>query len=195
MSLLSRSPLSSLSIDPLLNSPLQLAYAVLLALLIVYSSEVPDGLRKFADTLLGRILGILWIYLVVEGMGWLFGLFTAMAFLTVIYLSPHSRWMGGVEGFQSAFGGTLPRSPPSAVEGFLSAGGKLPQGSRREEEGFLSAGGKLPRSPPSEEEGFQGLSGIVEKERIGKRWFVERVLGEHPISISTEKVTTLPVQD
>jgi len=177
MSLLSRSPLSSLSIDPLLNSPLQLAYAVLLALLIVYSSEVPDGLRKFADTLLGRILGILWIYLVVEGMGWLFGLFTAMAFLTVIYLSPHSRWMGGVEGFQSAFGGTLPRSPPSAVEG------------------FLSAGGKLPRSPPSEEEGFQGSSGIVEKDRIGKRWFVERVLGEHPISISTEKVTTLPVQD
>lgn len=161
MSLLSRSPLSSLSIDPLLNSPLQLAYAVLLALLIVYSSEVPDGLRKFADTLLGRILGILWIYLVVEGMGWLFGLFTAMAFLTVIYLSPHSLWMGGVEGFQSAFGG------------------KLPQGSRREEA----------------EEGFHGSSGIVEKERIGKRWFVERVLGEHPISISTEKVATLPVQE
>jgi hypothetical protein len=177
MSLLSRSPLSSLSIDPLLNSPLQLAYAVLLALLIVYSSAVPDGLRKFADTLLGRILGILWIYLVVEGMGWLFGLFTAMAFLTVIYLSPHSRWMGSEEGFLSA------------------KGGQLPKGSLREREGFQSADGQLPRSPPKAQEGFHGSSGIVEKERIGKRWFVERVLGEHPISISTEKVTTLPVQD
>ncbi len=200
MSLLPRSPLSSLSLEPLLNSPFQLAYAVLLALLIVYSSAVSDDLRRFADTLLGRILGVLWIFLVVEGMGWLFGLFTAMAFLTVIYLSPHARWMGmrsGVEeGFLSA-GGQLPRSPPSAEEGFTPSpkAGGLPQGSLREHEGFLSAGGQLPRSPPSAEEGFHSSSGVVEKERIGKRWFVERVLGEHPISIATEKVTTLPVQD
>jgi hypothetical protein len=133
--------LPSLSFAPLLESPPKLVYGVLLALLIVYSSVVPDGVRLFADTLLGRLFGILWIYLTVEGLGWLFGLFTALAFLMVIYLSPRD-----------------PHSP--FTEGFHGGGG-----------------------------------GVVEKERIGKRWFVERVLGEHPVAISTEKVTTLPVQD
>jgi hypothetical protein len=130
--------LPPLSLAPLLESPLKLVYGVLLALLIVYSSVVPDSVRLFADTLLGRLFGILWIYLTVEGLGWLFGLFTALAFLMIIYLSP-----------------------------------RAPYGTFRE--------------------GFHG--GIVEKERIGKRWFVERVLGENPIAISTEKVTTLPVQE
>lgn len=130
--------LPPLSLAPLLESPLKLVYGVLLALLIVYSSIVPGSVRRFADTLLGRLFGILWIYLTVEGLGWLFGLFTALAFLLIIYLSP--------------------RAPYGAFT-----------------------------------EGFHG--GVVEKERIGKRWFVERVLGENPTAISTEKVTTLPVQD
>lgn len=135
--------LPSLSLTPLLESPLQLAYGVLLALLIVYSSVVPDSIRLFADTLLGRLFGVLWIYLTVEGLGWLFGLFTAFAFLTMVYLSPYSPY---------ALGEPLT-------------------------------------------EGFHASSDVVEKERIGKRWFVERVLGEDPVAISTEKVTTLPVQD
>lgn len=135
--------LPSLSLAPLLESPLRLSYAVFLALLLVYSGAVPSELRLFADTLLGRVLAVLWIYLVVEGLGWLFGLFTAMAFLAVVYLSPHTtgRGQGGVEGFSGSGGG------------------------------------------------------VVEKERVGRRWFVERVLGEHPVAIATEKVTTLPVQD
>jgi hypothetical protein len=130
--------LPSLSLAPLLQSPLSVVYAVLLALLIVYSSLVPNDVRLFADSLLGRILGILWVYLAVEGLGWLFGLFTALAFLMILYLSPR---------------------------------------------------------PSFSTEGFHGSSGVVEKERIGRRWFVERVLGEDPVAISTEKVTTLPVQD
>lgn len=136
--------LPPLSLTPLLESPLRLAYGVLLALLIVYSAALPDSIRLFADTLLGRLFGILWIYVTVEGLGWLFGLFTALAFLMLLYLSPHSSvW-----------------NPFSSSEGFHGGGG-----------------------------------GVVEKERIGKRWFVERVLGEDPAAISTEKVTTLPVQD
>ena len=130
--------LPSLSLAPLLQSPLSVVYAVLLALLIVYSSLVPNDVRLFADSLLGRILGILWVYLAVEGLGWLFGLFTALAFLMILYLSAR---------------------------------------------------------PSVSTEGFHGSSGVVEKERIGRRWFVERVLGEDPVAISTEKVTTLPVQD
>lgn len=133
--------LPPLSIELLLESPLKLVYGVLLILMIVYSSLVPDRVRIFADSILGRIMGIVWIYLTVESLGWLFGLFAALAFLLILYLSPHS--------------------PFSSVEGFY--------GSRS--------------------------SGVIEKERIGKRWFVERLLGENPVSISTEKVTTLPVQD
>ena len=136
-----RMSLPTLSLAPLLQSPLKLVYGVLLVLLIIYSSLLPSDIRFFADTLLGRILGILWVYLTTESLGWLFGLFTALAFLMVIYLSPRSPFL------------------------------------------FSSA------------EGFHGTSGVVEKERIGRRWFVERVLGENPIAISTEKVTTLPVQD
>ena len=116
--------LPSLSLAPLLQSPLSVVYAVLLALLIVYSSLIPSEIRLFADSLLGRILGILWVYLAVEGLGWLFGLFTALAFLMILYLSP--------------------------------------------------------RPPFSTTEGFHGSSGVVEKERIGRRWFVERVLGKTP---------------
>lgn len=39
-------------------------------------------------------------------------------------------------------------------------------------------------------EGFE----VTEKPRIGKRWFVEKVLGEHPVMIATEKVITSPIQ-
>lgn len=126
-----------ISLSSLLESPLQLMYGVILVLLIVYSSAVPEEIRLFADTPLGRILGIVWLYITVQGLGWLFGMFAALAWLNIVYLSPHSRGSGVSEGFES---------------------------------------------------------GVVEKERIGKRWFVERVLGENPIAISTEKVTTLPVQ-
>lgn len=149
--------LPTLSLAPLLASPLQFVYGVLLALLIVYASVVPDTVRLFADTLLGRLFGILWIYLTVEGLGWLFGLFTAMAFLMIIYLSPRTSVGSSTEGFALPTGGLSQTTP------------------------FRGA------------EGFHG--GVVEKERIGKRWFVERVLGENPVAISTEKVTTLPVQD
>jgi hypothetical protein len=44
-------------------------------------------------------------------------------------------------------------------------------------------------------EGFYGGSAVTEKARIGKRWFVEKVLGEDPQVIATEKVVTHPVQD
>ena len=40
---------------------------------------------------------------------------------------------------------------------------------------------------------FEGFE-VTEKPRIGKRWFVEKVLGEHPMMIATEKVVTSPIQ-
>jgi hypothetical protein len=47
----------------------------------------------------------------------------------------------------------------------------------------------------SSHEGFDGGGSVSEKKRIGKRWFVEKVLGEHPDKIATDRVNTLPVQD
>lgn len=124
------------SFNPLLDSRPKIVYGVVVILLIVYSSIVPSVIRSFADTLLGRILGAFWIYLSIELFGWIHGLLTAIAFLLILYLSPHSL---GSEGF---YGGP-----------------------------------------------------VVEKERIGKRWFVEKVLGEDPSAIHTEKVTTQAIQD
>lgn len=53
----------------------------------------------------------------------------------------------------------------------------------------------LRSSAQSYQEGFYGGSAVTEKPRIGKRWFVEKVLGENPQVIATEKVVTHPVQD
>ncbi len=44
-------------------------------------------------------------------------------------------------------------------------------------------------------EGFTGGGSINEKKIIGKRWFVEKVLGENPKKIETDKVLTSAVQD
>ena len=44
----------------------------------------------------------------------------------------------------------------------------------------------------SVEEGFDG--GTSEKKISGRRWFVEKVLGENPSAISTDHVTTQAIQ-
>lgn len=120
------------------ESPLPLTYGILLMLLIVYSVAVPVSLRTVMDSLLGRILGVVWIYGVTQSLGWVYGILTAMAFLLLLYRSP---------------------------------------------------------SPYDSREGFDGGGTVSEKRRIGKRWFVERVLGEHPVAIATDRVTTHPVQE
>ncbi len=124
---------------PLMDSPLALTYGILLILLIVYSVAVPVSLRMLMDSLLGRILGVLWIYGITESLGWVYGILTAMAFLLLLYRSPSS--------------------------------------------------------PYDSREGFDGGGTVSEKRRIGKRWFVERVLGEQPVAIATDRVTTHPVQE
>ncbi len=43
-------------------------------------------------------------------------------------------------------------------------------------------------------EGFNGGGSINEKKVIGKKWFVERVLGENPKKIETDKVQTSAVE-
>jgi len=116
-----------------IDSPAKLIYGVILVLIIVYSSVIPSEYRLFADSLLGRVFGIGIIYGVVQTLGWVYGLLTALAFLLIL-------------------------NGASRIEGF-------------------SAGGT-----------------VTQKKIVGKRWFVEKVLGEHPSNIATDKVTTNPIQ-
>jgi hypothetical protein len=121
-----------------LDSPAKLIYGFILVLIIVYSPVIPVEYRSFADSLLGRIFGVAIVYGVIETLGWVYGLLTAMAFLLVLNGAP-SNYVAGTEGFEG--GGT-----------------------------------------------------VTEKKIIGRKWFVEQVLGENPKKIATDKVTTTAVE-
>lgn len=121
-----------------LDSPAKLIYGFLLILLIVYSPVIPTEYRIFADSLLGKIFGVAIVYGVIESLGWVYGLLTALAFLLVLNGAPRDT-ISGLEGFDG--GGT-----------------------------------------------------VTEKKIIGKKWFVEKVLGENPKKIATDKVTTSAIE-
>jgi len=121
-----------------LDSPAKLIYGAFLILIIVYSPVIPFEYRTFADSLLGRIFGVAIVYGVVETLGWVYGLLTAIAFLLVINGAP-SNFTAATEGFDG--GGT-----------------------------------------------------VTEKKIVGRKWFVEQVLGENPKKIATDKVITTAVE-
>ena len=121
-----------------LDSPAKLIYGFILIIIIVYSPLIPTEYRIFADSLLGRIFGIAIVYGVIESLGWVYGLLTALAFLLILNGAP-----------------------------------------RFSNSGF---------------EGFDGGGTVSEKKIIGKKWFVEQVLGENPKKIATDKVTTSAVE-
>jgi hypothetical protein len=114
-----------------IDSPYKLIYGCILILIIVYSSVIPSDYKLFADSLLGRVFGIGIIYGVIQSVGWIYGLLTAMAFLLILH------------GSRSTL-----------------------------------------------QEGFDGGGTISEKKIIGKRWFVEKVLGETPSKIAVDRVIT-----
>lgn len=122
-----------------LDSPASLFFGFALILIIVYSSNIPNQYRIFANSLLGRVIAIAVIYGVVEMLGWVYGLLAAMAYIVIL-------------------NGALRNS----IDGL---------------------------------EGFDGGGTVSEKRIIGKRWFVEKVLGEHPKKIATDKVYTSAVED
>jgi hypothetical protein len=115
----------------MIDSPAHIGIGIILILLIVYSSVIPIEYKKFADSTLGRIIGIGLILAAIHTMGWIYGLLTAMAFLMILH------------------GGILVRG-----------------------------------------EGFDGGGTVSEKQSQGNRWWVERILGETPTSIATDRVTT-----
>jgi hypothetical protein len=118
-----------------LDSPAKLLYGFILILTIVYSPLIPKEYRAFVDSPIGRILGLALVYGVIEWIGWVYGLLTAMAFLLFL----HAR--SGIH------------------------------------------------------EGFDGGGSVSEKKTIGKRWFVEKVLGERTTKIATDRVMTQAITD
>lgn len=44
-------------------------------------------------------------------------------------------------------------------------------------------------------EGFDGGGSVSEKKTVGKRWFIEKILGEKPKAIATDHVITSPPTD
>ena len=124
-----------------MDSPAKLLYGFALIIVIVYSSIIPSDYRMFANSILGRIFGIAIVYGVIETVGWIYGLLTALAFLLIINGAPQ-----------------LPPTYDTA-------------------------------------EGFDGGGTVSEKRRIGKTWYVEKVLGENTQKIATDKVITSAIQD
>lgn len=114
-----------------IDSPYKLIYGVILILIIVYSSVIPSDYKLFADSILGRVFGIGIVYGVIQSVGWVYGLLTAMAFILILH------------GTRSNL-----------------------------------------------QEGFDGGGTVSEKKIIGKRWFVEKVLGETPSKIAVDRVIT-----
>lgn len=123
------------------DSPAKLLYGIGIIVIIVYSSLIPFEYRMFADSILGRIFGIAIVYGVVESVGWIYGLLTALAFLLLINGAPQ---------------------PPMIYR---------------------------------TNEGFDGGGSVSEKRRIGKQWYVEKVLHENTKKIATDKVFTSAIQD
>lgn len=81
-----------------LDSPTKLLYGFLLVLVIVYSPLISSEYRVFADSLLGRVFGVAAVYGVVQTLGWVYGLLTALAFLLILNGAPRDS-ASGVEGF------------------------------------------------------------------------------------------------
>ena len=115
-----------------MDSPPRLLYGMFLILLITYSPSLPTEYRTVADSMLGRILGLAAVFSVLQTMGWIYGLLTALAFLMILHHAPR-------------------------------------------------------------QEGFEGT--LSDKKAKGTRWFVEKVLGEHPTIISTDQVITHAIHD
>lgn len=67
------------------TSPLLLVYGAILVLIIVYSSEIPVHYKQFADSSLGRVIGIAVVYGTIHTLGWVYGLLVALAFLLLLH--------------------------------------------------------------------------------------------------------------
>lgn len=85
-----------------MDSPYKLVYGFILIVVIVFVNEIPSEYKNFMDSFLGRVLTVGIVYGVIQSMGWIYGLLTALAFLILIHGSRRILYTEGFEG-----GGTI----------------------------------------------------------------------------------------
>ena len=74
-------------------------YGALMIVLITFNGQVGPSTAAFVDSALGRVLGIGLVLLIVNQLGWSYGLLTALAFLLIIHGSPRLA-ATGIEQFE-----------------------------------------------------------------------------------------------
>ena len=74
-------------------------YGALMIVLITFNGQIGVSTTAFVDSALGRVLGISLVLVVVNQMGWSYGLLTALAFLLIIHASPRLA-ATGIEQFE-----------------------------------------------------------------------------------------------
>ena len=63
-------------------------YGTLVIVLITFHGRIGSTISAYADSAIGRVLGIGFVLGVTHTMGWTYGLLTALAFLLVVHGSP-----------------------------------------------------------------------------------------------------------
>lgn len=71
-------------------------YGIALILGIIYVNQIPSGVRTIADTAVGRILGIIGIYLSIRYLGWIYALLFTIFFILILHGAPRLE-----EGFHA----------------------------------------------------------------------------------------------
>lgn len=63
-------------------------YGFIVIVAISFSDKIPPSFSTFADSALGRLIGVGIVVAVIHFLGWSYGLLTAVAFLLVLRASP-----------------------------------------------------------------------------------------------------------
>lgn len=71
-----------------LDSVPHMIYGALMVVLITFNGQVGSSTARYADSALGRVMGIGLVLFVTHQMGWSYGLLTALAFLLIVHSSP-----------------------------------------------------------------------------------------------------------
>ena len=74
-------------------------YGLLMVVLITFNGQISSTLSSYADSALGRVLGIGLVIAVTQMMGWSYGLLTALAFLLIVHNSPRLA-ATGIDSFE-----------------------------------------------------------------------------------------------
>ena len=82
-----------------LDTDPNMIYGTLMIVLITFNGQIGSTIAGYADSALGRVLGIGLVLAVTQMMGWTYGLLTVVAFLLIVHGSPRLA-ATGIESFE-----------------------------------------------------------------------------------------------